>query len=120
MTVVKGEWWFWSWCGFWELRLADDPRPINLSSSRRRIEDALSYLDGQRLLAFGVDPNDGTTEMLFDLGASLRFWRADVEREDDDIWALYKPDRRVLLVRGDGRYSHELGTRPQIWKQRAR
>ena len=78
---------------------------------------SLRFLDGQRLLAAGVDPDNGITELLFDLGAALRLW-AD-RSEPVDVWALYKPNGRVLLIRSDGLYSHERGTAAERWRVRA-
>jgi hypothetical protein len=116
-VTVNGEWWFWCWTAEWELRLADDPRPITATSIPMRRMRSLRFLDGQRLLAAGVDPDNGITELLFDLGAALRLW-AD-RSEPVDVWALYKPSGRVLLIRSDGLYSHERGTAAERWRVRA-
>ena len=119
-VVVKGAWWFWSWCGLWELRLADDERPISARSATRRRAEGLRFLDGQRLLSVGVDPRDGCTELLFDLGAALRLWGDpyDPGRLDDDIWALHTPRGRVLLVRSDGCFSYDSGRSERRWRPR--
>jgi hypothetical protein len=115
--TVKGTWWFWTWCGEWQLRLADDDRPITSLSATGRRREALRLLDGQRLLTVGVDSADGCTEMLFDLGAALRIL-GDTDDLDNGIWSLYKPGGRVLVVRSDGCYSNEKGTAPHRWRPR--
>jgi hypothetical protein len=56
----------------------------------------------------------GATALDFDLGARLRLWGSvSSERE---IYALYKPRGKVLVVRTDGTFSHELGTRRERWR----
>src|SRR5687767_653860 len=74
-VTVRGTWWFWAWTGLWHLRLADDSTTFSkFTRSARKRTRALHLLDGQKLLACGVDPNDGRTELLFDRGAALRLW----------------------------------------------
>jgi hypothetical protein len=71
-VTVRGAWWMWTWCGRWRLRLADDAHTVTAATSKRRREEALGLLDGQRLIGAGVDPVNGATELLFDCGAALR------------------------------------------------
>jgi hypothetical protein len=114
---VRGTWWLWAWTGLWHLRLADDTTTFSkFTPSAHKRSRALNLLNGQKLLAFGVDPNDGRTEMLFDCGAALRLW--ENRSADGEIWSLYQPQERVLSVRADGRFSNQLSTQDNRWRPR--
>jgi hypothetical protein len=102
LVTVRGQWWLWMFCSRWTLSIAG-LEPVRSSGSRRRIRQALRYLDGQRLIGIQVEPADGRTRLAFDLGATMSIRALDNSGEED-LWSLYKPDRRVLSVRGDGRY----------------
>jgi len=78
--------------------------PVRNTGSARRILEALRLLEGQRLTKTVIAPADGRTRFEFDLGATLDVRELD-RSSDSDIWSLYKPDRRVLSVRGDGAFS---------------
>src|SRR5262245_3937557 len=52
---IKGDWWFWIQCGRWSLTLADEPKRITMANSVKAKEQALGWLEGQRLVAFAVD-----------------------------------------------------------------
>ena len=117
IVTVRGAWWLWAWCGHWWLRLADDEETFTATTSKRKQQEALRLLDGQRLIAAGVDPADGATELLFDCGGALRL--AGSVSEDGEIWALYKPNKQVLVVRSDGRYSQEKDSHVERWRRLA-
>jgi hypothetical protein len=101
LVTVRGRWWLWLFGSKWTLDIRG-LGAVRGSASAKRIEQALNFLSGQCLVHTEIDPTNSRTRFQFDLGATL-----DV-RDDDgatDIWSLYKPDGRVLSVRGDGAYS---------------
>ena len=72
---------------------------------------AMACLNGQKLMSIQINPSDGTTEFSFDLGAKLL--TRCLEKDDSDIWTLYKPNGFVLGVRGDGTFTYGRGTTPK-------
>jgi hypothetical protein len=111
---VKGEWWLWVQCGRWSLTLADDPRRITMANSVKAKEEALGWLEGQRLTGVAIDPVTAATTLIFDLGAEFRVRGSYCD--DGEMYSLYKPNRHVLVVRSNGTYSHERSTSPERWK----
>jgi len=99
LITVRGQWWLWCFCSRWTLRVESLP-PVRSSGSQRRIREALQQLDGQKLVQVDVASDTGRTRFAFDLGAVLE--TRDLDDDLSDIWSLYKPDGRVLSVRGDG------------------
>ena len=72
----------------------------------------MNRLSGQRLLDIRINANNGSTEFKFDLGATLHVRR--FERDDADMWTLYKPSGYVVAVRGDGTYTHAKGNTQKV------
>jgi hypothetical protein len=103
LVTLRGEWWLWLFWSRWTLSV-QGLAPVRSTGSARRIHQALRLLDGQRLTKAVISPTDGRTRFEFDLGAILVIRELD-RTTDADIWSLYKPDRRVLSVRGDGFFS---------------
>lgn len=109
-VTLHGRWWLWAFCSRWTLSVRG-LQPVRSSGSARRIQQALRLLDGQRLIRVAINPRDARTRFEFDLGAILDVRELD-DCNDGDIWSLYKPDHRVLSVRGDGTFS--LGSGAQV------
>ena len=65
--------------------------------------------------AVSVDPTSGRTTLVFDLGARLDIRRFSAT-DDGDMWTLYKPKGRGLVVRGNGRFSYQRTTDPDAFK----
>ena len=111
LVTVQGRWWLWLFWSRWTLSV-QGLAPVRSTGSARRIREAIRLLDGQRLTKTLISPDDGRTRFEFDLGAVLDV--RELERSDETaIWSLYKPDRRVLSVKGDGSFSLELGSTPE-------
>ena len=109
LVTVKGQWRLWLFWSRWTLSVRGLP-PVRNTGSARRIREALRLLNGQCLTKTVISPADGRTRFEFDLGATLDARTLD-RSTNSDIWSLYKPDRRVLSVRGDGSFS----LRPGNW-----
>ncbi|HKO54051.1 MAG TPA: hypothetical protein VJV79_40360 [Polyangiaceae bacterium] len=103
LVTVRGQWWLWLFWSRWTLSVQGLPS-VRSTGSARRIGEAIRLLDGQRLTKTTVSHADGRTRFEFDLGATLDVRELD-RSTDTDIWSLYKPDGRVLSVRGDGFFS---------------
>jgi hypothetical protein len=108
LVTVRGRWWLWIYLARWRLMLGDE-RVVKWTSPKRALANALSDLDGQKLIRVEVDRHTGVTRFDFDLGASLEVWRLRRKDTRKDLWLLYKPNGYVLSVRGDGTcyYRHE-------------
>lgn len=107
-VTVRGEWWLWIYCCHWRLT-SEDRQFATGSSSLRRIQKAIGQLGGQELVSVAVEPETGATRFTFDLGCVLACRRFDRDT-DDPLWMLYKPNRYVLSVHGNGTFSHERGS----------
>ena len=104
-VTLRGRWWLWAFCSRWTLSIRG-LQPVRSTASARRIQQAIRLLDGQCLVRAKVNPRNARTRFEFDLGAVLDLRELD-NADDGDIWSLYKPDHRVLSVRGDGTFSLE-------------
>lgn len=107
-VTIRGEWWLWLRLCHWRLSLNDVVLATG-SSSLRRIENAMSHLDGQKLAALSVNAETGWTRFTFDLGGQLECRRFRRE-SDDELWLLYRPRRYVLPMYANGCYHHGRGT----------
>ncbi len=107
-VTVRGEWWLWIYCCYWQLTL-DGLELATGSSSSRRMERAMAKLGGQKLVSTEVETDTGATRFVFDLGCVLHC-RRFVRDTDDELWTLYKPSGYVLSVYGNGTFSHQRGT----------
>jgi hypothetical protein len=107
-VTVRGEWWLWIYCCHWRLTL-DGVALATSSSSLRRIQRAMAQLEGQELVSVVVEPDTGATRFTFDLGGVLHCRRFGRESEEE-LWTLYKRNRYVLSVCGNGTFSHGRGT----------
>jgi hypothetical protein len=111
LVTVRGEWWLWLWCCHWRLSRNDDLL-ATASASRRRIEQALLQLSGQKLVGVSIEERTGCTRFEFDLGCRLECRRFTRDSQQD-LWLLYRPGGDVLSVHGDGTYGHERDSRPE-------
>jgi hypothetical protein len=112
---VHGEWWLWVTSPRWKLSLADD-KPVTRSSTLRRIQQAIGFLDGQKFTSVELDQQTGFTRFSFDLGAVLEVRREDAAGEQE-LWTLHQPNGYALGVRGDGCYSYERLRHPDRWRR---
>jgi hypothetical protein len=114
---IGGQWWLWVTTPRWSLSLRDAD-PVTSATSIGRISDALRWLDGQKLVGFRIHSQTGATTLEFDLGAELtvRRRRKPKNGDVDELWSLYQPTGRVLIVRGDGSYSNESAREQRRWR----
>jgi hypothetical protein len=103
LVTVRGQWWLWLFWSRWTLSVRG-LGPVRSTGSADRIRQALRLLDGQRLTKTVIASTHGKTRFEFDLGAILDVRQLD-RTTDAAVWSLYKPDGRVLSVRGDGFFS---------------
>lgn len=102
-VTVRGRWWLWLFWSRWTLWV-QGLDPVRSTGSAKRIAESLKLLEGQRLTSAAIAAADGRTRFEFDLGAVLDV-RELGRSSGSEIWSFYKPDHRVLSVRGDGTYS---------------
>ncbi len=108
-VTVRGEWWLWIYCCYWQLT-ADGLELATGSSSFKRIERATAQLAGQKLVSVAVKPETGATSFAFDLGCVLNCRRFDRDT-NAELWMLYKPSGYVLSVHGNGTFNHQRATK---------
>ncbi len=111
-VTVNGKWWLWIYCAYWKITL-NGSRAATSSSSYLQISKSLTKLEGQILKEVHVNPRTGATRFDFDLGGILEVRRFE-RNSEDDLWMLYEPNGYVLSVHGDGRYSHEPGSKRDV------
>jgi hypothetical protein len=114
-VYVHGDWHLWIYCCNW--RVFQGETVAGKSTSHLQMDNGARALDGQILTGIEVDLSAGIWNFQFDLGGCLATQRyarrSRYYAEDKEQWLLYQPDRMVLTVRADGKYSHQHGeTRP--------
>ena len=107
MVTVRGEWHLWIYCCDWSV-FDDSGKLVGDTSSKRAIDRAAKYLDGQALVASALIPRGMRTVWEFDQGATLK--TKPFNREDRQ-WMLYEPEGKVLALRADKHYCYGPGNR---------
>ena len=108
-VTINGKWWLWIFCAYWDLRINDKCRATGASSYKNKLI-AMNRLSGQKIVSIKIHPDNGSTDFLFDLGATLRVRR--FENDDSNIWALYFPNGMVLGIMGNGTFTYQDGATP--------
>ncbi len=107
-VTVRGEWFLWIYQCYWSLNSAERQLATG-ASSYRRIERAMSQLEGQKLVSIAIDPETCATRFAFDLGCVLKCRRFEPGSEQE-LWMLYEPRGFVLSVCGNGQINQQQGT----------
>lgn len=100
---VHGEWHLWIYGCHWTI-FQEGARLATSSSSSSRIERAARELQGQALVNVSIAPKNGDSRFEFDTGGVLEtraYSRSSVQ------WLLYDPTKRVLQIRGNGKYGYD-------------
>lgn len=114
LAIVHGDWHLWIYCCDWVVR--HGAKVIGDSSSARRIDRAVVFLNGQKLSSVGFRGQGASTLFRFDLGGELETNPFDRKSEQ---WLLYEPSGMVLVLRADRRLSYANGqTRPDAERWR--
>ena len=107
MVYVRGQWHLWIYCCDWSV-FDGSGKLVGNTSSKRAIDRAAAYLNGQALVASALIPRGMRTVLEFDLGATLE---TKPYNRTDEQWMLYEPEGKVLTVRADKHYSYGAGDR---------
>jgi hypothetical protein len=107
-VTARGRWHLWIYGCDW--RVHDGVRAIGNSGSRKAIEKAARFLDGQALTRVAPLRRDGSCRFEFDYGGILETRRYDRESEQ---WRLYFPDRYVLTMGWDSLFAWKRGSRAE-------
>jgi hypothetical protein len=99
---VRGEWHLWIYCCHWAV-FDGSGKLVGDASSKKAIDRAAKYLNGQALVAGALVPRGMRTVLEFDLGATLE---TKPYNRTDEQWMLYEPEGKLLTVRADKRYSY--------------
>jgi hypothetical protein len=111
---VRGDWHLWLYCCDWIVSDESDVI-VGDSSSKKRIDRAATFLNGQALSSAKLTPRGMRTIFEFDLGARLE---TKPYNRRDEQWSLYEPNGKVLSVRADKHYSYGESKRtpePRHW-----
>ena len=103
-AYIRGDWHFWIYCCEWGVFDRSD-KLVGDTSSKKSIDRAAQFLNGQALVASALIPRGMHTVFEFDLGARLE---TKPYNRTGEQWMLYEPDGKVLTVRADKRYSYGL------------
>jgi hypothetical protein len=106
---VQGQWHFWIYCCDWSI-FDEMGELVGGTTSKRAIDRAARYLDGQALISGSLVTRGMRTILTFDLGATLV---TKPYNRTDEQWMLYEPEGNVLTIRADKRYSYGLGNRAE-------
>jgi len=106
LVYVRGDWHLWIYCCDWAV--LEGSRLVGDSDSKRRIDRAARFLNGQKLVSARLIPRGMRSVFEFDLGGRLQTQPFDRSSEQ---WLLYEPNGNVLNVRADRRYSYGPGDR---------
>jgi hypothetical protein len=104
-VYIQGQWQLNVFYCFWQLRNNDQLLATG-SSSRPRIDRAISKLDGQKLISVQISQKTGATRFKFDLGCVLNC-RPIGDDGEADLWTLYKPNGYTVSVQGNGTFCHQ-------------
>lgn len=106
-VTVSGEWHLWIFCCDWGVFSGN--KLVGGASSRRRINRAADFLDGQKLVQAEIIRRGCRTFFTFDLGGRLETRPYDRQGEQ---WQLFEPSGNVLTLRADKRFSYHPGDFP--------
>lgn len=114
-AYVSGKWHVWIYCCAW--RFSSHGDEISWSEDANdQIARATAMLNGQKLVSVSVDPAQGRSRFIFDLGGLLETWPTGDDLTEKQ-WLIYGPDN-VFTYRADGQYSlqaAEAAADPEQW-----
>ena len=105
-AYVHGEWHLWIYCCHWRA-LQDGTQLAWSEDANELIERDAAGLNGQKLVAVGVDPAEGRSTFTFDLGGALETWPYGDDPTDEQ-WIIHARTE-VFAYRADGLYMSGAG-----------
>ncbi|NVD27313.1 hypothetical protein HUO14_05285 [Parasphingorhabdus flavimaris] len=99
---VHGDWHLWIYCCNWRIFQLDEQIAWS-ESDDKLIGKATAILNGQKLTSVTVEPQQGSSAFIFDLGGKLETWSYGDDPTDEQ-WMFYGP-AKVLGYRADGKFS---------------
>ena len=108
LAHVRGDWHFWLYCCDWRV-LDESNKVVGDCSSKKGIDRAARFLNGQSIIAAKLVPRGMRTYFEFDLGGYLE---TNPYNRTFEQWSLYEPNGKVLTVRADKHYSYQSGNTP--------
>jgi hypothetical protein len=111
---VRGQWQVWIYCCAWRV-MQDGIRLAGNEDDTATIARASATLNGQKLMALDVRPDQGRSWFTFDLGGVLETWPYG---QDDDQWMITS-ETEVFTFNADGRYTIAPSNTPlsmQSWR----
>lgn len=98
-VFIQGSWFLWLELAYWKLSIGSD-FSITGTSGVRKIQEALSLLDGQYVNDIQVDLPRNITTWIFDIDATLIIRPQPSAR--GVTWRLYTPNETVISMASNG------------------
>ena len=102
LARVRGQWHLWIYCCHWRA-LQGGTQLAWSEDADELIERAAAMLNGQKLLAVRVDPNQGRSTFEFDLGGAVETWPFGDDPSEEQ-WTVLTAGE-AFAFRADGFYS---------------
>lgn len=103
---IKGEYTFFISMANWKI-YANKVELAHDESSRKNIEFALNFINGQILSEVIINSKEKNTELKFDLGGSIIISNENYNCEINEMWNFYTKSDKVLTFRNDSKISFE-------------
>lgn len=115
LVFIHGQWHLWVYCCNWKVLL--ERKLIGDGSSKRSMQKAADFLDGQKLIQFSISAKQSRCRFTFDLGGVLETWPYD---DDSEQWFFFDDSlsHKVFTLRADAHYSYgpSNSTESKEWK----
>lgn len=100
---LKGDYLLWIFCTDWKIFVSD----IEISHSESKdkiIENAMYYLEGQKIIKIEIQISPTKTIFYFDLNSKLECRNINYDNHDES-WFIYDNVDEVLTFRQDGKFN---------------
>lgn len=102
---TKGELFIWLYCCFWRITNKRDEELAHCESKDERINKAVEFIDGQKLISINIQPAKLRMVLDFDLGGRIYIWNNESYGEDTDLilmrnqneWLSFNNDNSFYL-----------------------
>ncbi len=105
----RGEWYLWIYCSGWYI---ENPNNIFIGSedSRNILRKEVQALEGHKIEDILISTVAFETKFVFDDGIVLHTFPLSF-RDDCDSWKLFTPEKKVLVINPNGKWSYRLANK---------
>lgn len=94
-TSIHGRYHLWIYCCNWIINVGGK-QIANDESSDELIQNATTFINGQKLISVQIDINKATTKFKFDLGGELLTFNNNYE-SGIEMWMFFMPDKTLTF-----------------------